>query len=123
MRQVYALIDPRRPTVIRYVGCSHRLPERVCEHVWEARRGVRRFRMTEATVRKVEWILSLLDEGLLPGFVILETVLAGENWRRREDYWIDHFMAPELFNTPLRPRVEPDPDEKRSRGWNGFKFW
>lgn len=117
-KQVYALMDPRRPAVIRYVGCSQRLPVRVYEHVYAATHK------TGHNLRaKDEWIRGLLAEGVTPQFVVLETVTEDEAWRNREEFWIRVHRTPELTNPPSRPPGKPATDEDRSRGWHGWKFW
>jgi len=92
-RFIYALVDPREPGIIRYVGCSERPWHRCQDHLSDSRRKPR-----FGNAAKIAWLSGLLDAGVLPWIVILERVKPGQNWVRREEYWIVCYRTPELTN-------------------------
>jgi hypothetical protein len=83
MNIIYALIDPREPDAIRYVGKSYRPSRRLVEHLNQASRG-------EGT-HKAAWIRSVLSAGVRPEVVELERV--GEDWQERERAWVGLLRA------------------------------
>jgi hypothetical protein len=84
---VYALVDPREPRAVRYVGCGAVPARRLQQHVWDAR-----FPTASSNCRKVLFIQQMLCEGVIPGMVILEAVPA-QRWVARERHWIELFRA------------------------------
>lgn len=82
---IYALIDPRTG-VTRYVGKTlNSLQRRLTGHVSEARS---KRRCGKRLCYKDNWILQLVDNGLRPEIVLLETLEEGVDWIEREIYWI-----------------------------------
>lgn len=74
---IYALIDPFTD-LIRYVGKSENVGQRLSAHAAEARRGKKD--------HKNRWVASLLNRNALPIVKILE--VCGEDWKERETWWI-----------------------------------
>jgi len=100
-RYIYGLIDPDS-RCIRYVGCTAKPRKRFLQHCSPI-----------SHAPKDEWVRSLKDRGLKPGFVILE-VLEHENmWRcdsmanRAERFWIATLLR---CNTPLLNQYQRDGD-------------
>jgi GIY-YIG catalytic domain len=88
---VYALADPRDHR-IRYVGKTQRTArQRLNGHVGDARRGVRK-----AAV--VNWVGSLLAEGVTPEALVLEHVRACDDAYEREQIWIRRLRCDRLLN-------------------------
>ena len=78
---IYALVDPRAPESIRYVGKTVApVSQRVQSHIDEARREQRNHRH--------RWILSLLRDDTRPLAVVLEIVPPYSDWAERERHWI-----------------------------------
>lgn len=78
---IYALVDPREPEVIRYIGKTYQRPSaRLSTHVREAKRRSRRN-------HRLNWILGLLRLGVTPQ---LNVLFSGRNsdWVRAERAWI-----------------------------------
>lgn len=80
LQSAYRLFDTRTDET-RYVGISSDPHRRYGQHLAD-----------RSKCEKVEWILDMQRDGLLPGLGILETgmtpVIAGE----REKYWIKHYL-------------------------------
>jgi hypothetical protein len=74
---IYGLVDPRTG-VVRYVGRSVDVAQRVRDHVGDRRDGSARG----------EWLSELVAEGLRPGVVVFETV-AAEDGPVAEQRWMD----------------------------------
>src|SRR5258708_38517455 len=77
---IYGLTDPR-DTFIRYIGISNNVYRRFREHVQHP----------YSPSHKDEWMNGLLEQGMLPGLVILETVQGEHVAREREEYWINFY--------------------------------
>lgn len=90
---IYALVDPRQPEHIRYVGKTCNMKVRMPLHL--------RLAKTKATNRRLCWIQSVLNAGERPQVLILETVAAGARWQEREIFWIAkaRLEGHELTNT------------------------
>lgn len=73
---IYAISDPRT-SEIRYVGRTVNYQRRVSEH--KSGRG---------SARSGNWIRSLLAQGIMPDFHILEDVPEREQLKEREQWWI-----------------------------------
>lgn len=76
---VYALVDPREPHAIRYVGNTVARLNRHLQHITCLNKSA-----------KSEWLEQLREAGLFPQMITLETVpvLKGPE---RERYWIEHY--------------------------------
>lgn len=84
---IYALVDPRTPNKIRYVGMAMQA-QRPHNHVNIAKKGVK--------TRVYDWIRSLLAEGYTPVIAILEecpTDASRKNVGARECYYIEHLRS------------------------------
>lgn len=79
---IYALVDPREPSVWRYIGRSFRPQCRRLQHTHQSRRVLR------GITAKERWIKSLLSAGLLPSALILEDGILLRDARAREQLWI-----------------------------------
>ncbi len=86
MITVYGLIDPRSG-LVRYVGVTVDLRRRYRRHLTDSGDSYR-----------VRWIKKLLEMGLKPGLVILETVEVAV-CQEAERKWIKHFGREGLVNT------------------------
>ena len=83
---IYALYDPRKPDVVRYVGKTVKpLSSRLFNHVSEARRSSER-------CHRLHWIRGLLAEGIQPAIRLLETVHF-DGWVDSERHWIAALRA------------------------------
>lgn len=80
---VYALLDPKTG-LCRYVGKGKDARDRVSAHCAEARKTGRR-------THKANWIKSLLDCGLYPSLVFLETNLTEDEAFEAECFYISYF--------------------------------
>jgi len=74
---IYGLIDPR-DAFIRYIGMSNDVYRRFREHVQHP----------YSPSHKDRWINGLLEQGMVPGLVILEIVPDEAMAREREEFWI-----------------------------------
>lgn len=100
---IYALSDPRKPELIRYIGkTKERLNRRLCGHISKAE--------TERTLRG-NWVKSLIRCGVSPIIWPLE-ICTNSNWIEREMFWIRLFK-------PLGLKNGTDGGE----GGNGNKGW
>lgn len=78
---IYGLIDPKTGQ-LRYVGKTvSLLKRRLAEHISDVRRG-------RVWIPRHKWILSLLQDGLCPEIIEIET-LPTEGWREAEMFWIE----------------------------------
>src|SRR5437660_3390604 len=79
---IYALVDPRRPSVWRYIGRSFRPESRRLQHMHQSRRVWR------AATGKERWMTALSSAGLLPSVIVLEDGIALRHASVREQLWI-----------------------------------
>jgi hypothetical protein len=79
---IYALVDPREPSVWRYIGRSFRPERRRFQHVHQSRRS----RPGATGVER--WIRKLSCVGLLPCTVVLECGIPLRDAGAREQFWI-----------------------------------
>jgi hypothetical protein len=79
---IYALADPRKPKVWRYVGRSFHPAARRTQHV-----GVSR-RLRQGETAKEKWIADLLSNGLHPRVIVLERDIEPNVLGARERAWI-----------------------------------
>lgn len=80
---IYALLDPRAPDAIRYVGFAVNMSKRLSVHMAEAK--------VERNHR-ARWIQKLVREGVRPEMRQLEECAAGSE-AEREIYWIAAMRA------------------------------
>jgi NUMOD3 motif/GIY-YIG catalytic domain/NUMOD1 domain len=78
---IYALLDGE---IVRYIGKTHKIKERLNEHINEARNGV--------NTRKNRWILSLLKNNKMPDIEIIDEVLIDE-WTFWEKFYIGLYKS------------------------------
>jgi hypothetical protein len=82
---IYALFDPREPSLVRYIGkTSSGMAERLSRHLTEARLGLKAHRF--------HWIRALLRDDVMPRIRQIEETTA-KLWRDRERHWIEHFRC------------------------------
>jgi hypothetical protein len=79
---IYALADPRKPTVWRYVGQSFHPVARRIQHVRAARR------LRQGATAKERWIADLASNGLHPRVIVLERDIPPNVLGARERVWI-----------------------------------
>lgn len=92
---VYVLVDPR-DRQIRYVGYTGgSLAARLRQHLQHARK-----QRGKANYYAINWLNTLIDEGLRPEIIAVDTFVA-HNWQQRERHWIDVFrqLGCDLTNT------------------------
>jgi hypothetical protein len=77
---IYALIDPRNDKV-KYIGKSNTPRQRTIDHISEAR-------VSKDKYKKLQWIRSLLKEGLKPTLEILDEVCENQ-WK----FWEQHYIS------------------------------
>lgn len=89
---IYALVDPREPTIVRYVGCSTQIGPRLSKHYRRPNSGALR-----------QWHKSLSEVGLCPTFVLLAQADNPERATELEGEMIAQHQSGVLFNrqTPL----------------------
>lgn len=63
IKVVYALIDPRKPTIPRYIGATEHLATRLTKHISQAKQ--------QSKTYKDIWINQLLAEGNKPTTLVL----------------------------------------------------
>lgn len=89
---IYALSDPRKPSLIRYIGKTRNtLRERRSSHVNPC--GHKK----SPNCHKVRWIKKVLSEGFIPIIWPLE-ICSQYNWKERETFWIKFFKPLGLCN-------------------------
>ncbi len=84
---IYALVDPRCPHIVRYVGQTSDWNRRLLEHVKNGK----------ARSSKEKWLVTMRSEGVLPQLVVLEEnnhILANE----RERWWTERAESEHLTN-------------------------
>lgn len=80
--QIYALIDPREPDVIRYVGQTQKtLDQRLKEHL--------RLCVLKAHTHKNHWLLKVIADGRVPLIRCIETCETREQANVAERAWIN----------------------------------
>lgn len=102
-RVIYGLLDTRDGT-IRYVGVTKNPQYRLSEHL--------RMPVKEGA-QKNAWIKGLLEAGLTPAFVFLDSVKE-EVAAEREYFWVEHFQSlSPLYNYKLK-KSYPRPCKKEN---------
>jgi hypothetical protein len=87
-RCVYALIDPRTPDVVAYVGMTTEHPlVRLEGHLREARSIGR-----PALPRRTVWLRELVAAGVFPTLAVLEVVPEDERLDDAEQEWIRFYV-------------------------------
>ena len=76
---VYALVDPRKPDLFRYIGQTATPRTRHLQHCADA-----------GGSEKAAWIESMLFDGVLPQMVILHTCTQGEASQIERDLIVKH---------------------------------
>lgn len=119
MNRIYALVDPRDPEKIRYVGKTNRpLHVRLCEHRKSAK-------MYDYHVKR--WVRKIMAEGVKP--MIIELEIVEGNWQEAEVRWIEdmkrtgHRLCNETLGGEGRvsPIGQPLTDEARKRISEGLR--
>jgi predicted GIY-YIG superfamily endonuclease len=82
MYVIYALVDPRDNTV-RYVGMTSDVYKRFFEHT----------QCGGSNFEKNAWIMEMRDQNVMPLMVELERTESQALARKREAYWIQHFIS------------------------------
>lgn len=103
---VYGLVDQRRKDIqlVFYVGMSIEPYTRYAQHLM--------FLDRDTNKAKVDIILDMRKEGMMPLLVIFESDIMHTNAFEREKYWIGHFLS---LDMPLTNRMIPSPPKaKRS---------
>lgn len=104
---IYALFDPRKPEVVRYVGKTQmKIETRRMRHVGEARRGLANHRGY--------WIRALLADGVIPGVRLLAEVSA-EQWHEHERRFIAQYKATIVNSTDGGEGLENPSEETRKK--------
>lgn len=120
---IYALVDPREPKKIRYVGRTDDPIYRLKQHLYETRYPVE----GRTNVAKFFFILYCLLDGVEPKLIILETVRKGRIPPMRERHWIKVHSSAELTNfqppppAPARAgdgRLFDDGEWRPNRAWH-----
>ncbi len=92
MINIYALYDPREPEKLRYVGKTKMiLRKRLQAHIDEAKGSGKSYKKR---THKINWINSLLVQGIKPEIKLVEECLE-EEWESKEKYFIKKYR--ELF--------------------------
>lgn len=91
---IYALIDPRHPRDIRYVGCTQNRTARHIAHCSQIGKSA-----------KGGWVDQIRSEGVMPSMITLEVIEDDAEADQRELYWIDQHRTPKLTNERYVPKV------------------
>lgn len=108
---VYALCEPNT-LIIRYVGRTWNVHERLMGHIAEARLGI------DPNKQKSAWVNSLLAKDQIPTIQILEETTKAES-PSREKYWIRfiHKEGGKLLNNPRSLGIKRDGSgRKKAKG-------
>lgn len=112
---VYELIDPRTDAV-GYIGITNNPNLRYQQHL-EGR---------DKNDRKNEWLRQIFAEKVKPKMNILEIVDDKKQARERETYWIQHYVAQQIFLTNIQQvkqakrrveRAKQKVEQKRKDKW------
>ena len=87
---IYVLVDHRESDIkerVRYVGVTTQKPaKRMKGHIGEARRG-------GGKAYRLNWMRSLLSDGIKPQMEVIESGSAERDWARSEQKWIAHYRG------------------------------
>jgi hypothetical protein len=104
---IYALFDPLRPDVVRYVGKTYmKIETRRMRHVGEARRGLKNHRGY--------WIRALLADGVIPVVRLLAEVPAN-GWQAHEKRFIAEYRETLVNSTDGGEGLENPSEETRRK--------
>jgi hypothetical protein len=106
-RFIYAMVDPREPRKVRYIGCTLDLRHRLKGHLWDTLHP-----HDLMNIPHFFFVLYCLLDGFDPEMVVLDVVPPGKYWPPVERRWIERFRArgSDLTNieaTPLDERGIP----------------
>lgn len=87
---IYALSDPRKPGLVRYVGKTKQSLRRRL-HVHVAHRNAK-------PCHRTRWMQKLFKDGLIPRIWPLE-LCSESNWQEREIFWVRFFKPLGLINS------------------------
>lgn len=85
---IYALVDPRCPEIIRYVGQTYNPQKRLKQHIDYSKKN---------KTRRDKWIQSLIKNDIAPKMILLE-ITDENNSNEREIYWINNYLSDKLTN-------------------------
>lgn len=85
---IYCLIDPVEPDIIRYVGKSNNVSNRLYKHINESKKS---------NSYKNNWIKKLLSQGRRPEIKVLKEVNY-KNWKYWEKFYIKKYKSDKLTN-------------------------
>lgn len=98
---IYTLIDPR-DNLVHYVGITNNPNVRYAQHLQKDLHNE----------EKNAWMQDLQENGLRPGFTILETIEGQNAASTREKHWIRTYLAE---NAPLTNiRLKPSPRKEKA---------
>lgn len=115
MWRVYGLVDPRDEQV-RYVGCTTAkyLSNRLNDHVQSAKGKSGR----EHGPLRARWIKGVLEDGLRPQIIHLQTAFSKDEAAEVEQQWINRFagqLTNQLGGGPGAPNPSPELRALRSQ--------
>lgn len=83
---IYALLDPREPKHIRYVGHAFDTRRRLQQHIRSGALPASR------STRKGRWIAAILSDHVRPQLIVLESDVHPDRVLNREDHWIRRLL-------------------------------
>ncbi len=88
--QIYKLVDPRYPDIVRYVGKTMMkdIKLRLAGHICSSK---------ELKYWSQRWVNKIMNEGVRPEIHLLE-VCDESNWEEKEQFWIKKFRSEHLTN-------------------------
>lgn len=86
---IYALVDPRDPFRVRYVGKSRDPSKRLRQHITQRNRH---------KSHKNNWVNALIGESIKPVVIGIQDCSV-EEWEKWERFWITHFKGCGLVNS------------------------
>lgn len=79
---IYGLVDPRAPSVVRYVGSTYQPMARYVAHCTT-------LRYRPGGKRRIAWMAGMAQDGYRPTMLLIERLPAVAGLRERERHWID----------------------------------
>jgi predicted GIY-YIG superfamily endonuclease len=92
---IYGLVDPRSPSIFRYIGVTDTPKRRYKEHL--ACLGTNQAKNT--------WVQELLVQGIQPEMIVLETPKGAKKAYERERYWIQYYLEQHAPLTNIKGEV------------------